>query len=355
MAGTEKILDIENDSGSFPRITFGVIVCNGEPFIASHFRALYPHAHQIIIVEGAAPGARSFVHTDGHSNDGTVETLQYLCKEEDPDGKLTVVYAEDEGHKDGFWPGEKDEQSRAFAKRASGDYLWQVDIDEFYMPETISSVRLHLLNNPTTTGASFRQITFWGGADVVVDGIYLRRGARDYHRLFKWEEGYKYDTHRPPTVINNKGKNLRECAQWLQAKNTFEYGWSLFHYSLVFEKQVKDKCAYYADAHWSQRSGANEWFQKDFIQLRRRHRPHNVYDHASWLEFYHGVHPPMAQAVFAQAQRDGVRIRGTEDVVAIIRSPSYRVARTVMKLGSNIDQIIRRVFRIVRSICSGWS
>ena len=27
-------------------------------------------------------------------------------------------------------------QSRAYAERATGDYLWQVDVDEFYRPET---------------------------------------------------------------------------------------------------------------------------------------------------------------------------------------------------------------------------
>ena len=48
---------------------------------------------------------------------------------------MTLVTAEDEGHPDGFWPGEKDEQSRAYASRATGDYLWQVDVDEFYRPE----------------------------------------------------------------------------------------------------------------------------------------------------------------------------------------------------------------------------
>ena len=50
----------------------------------------------------------------------------------EPEDELVIVTAEDDGHPNGFWPGEKDEQSRAYAKRATGDYLWQVDIDEFY-------------------------------------------------------------------------------------------------------------------------------------------------------------------------------------------------------------------------------
>jgi len=40
------------------RITFGMIVLNGEPCVLYNLRALYPFAHEIIVVEGAAPGKR---------------------------------------------------------------------------------------------------------------------------------------------------------------------------------------------------------------------------------------------------------------------------------------------------------
>ena len=42
-----------------PKITFGMIVLNGEPFIKYNLRALYPYAHQIIVVEGACPSSAS--------------------------------------------------------------------------------------------------------------------------------------------------------------------------------------------------------------------------------------------------------------------------------------------------------
>ena len=35
------------------QVTFGTIVLNGEPFTRHNLRALYPFAHQIIVVEGA--------------------------------------------------------------------------------------------------------------------------------------------------------------------------------------------------------------------------------------------------------------------------------------------------------------
>ena len=39
------------------KITFGMIVLNGEPFIRYNLQALYPFAYQIIVVEGATIAA----------------------------------------------------------------------------------------------------------------------------------------------------------------------------------------------------------------------------------------------------------------------------------------------------------
>lgn len=51
-----------------PNITFGMIVLNGMPFVTYNVRALYPFAGQIIVVEGAAPGAASIASPDGRKS-----------------------------------------------------------------------------------------------------------------------------------------------------------------------------------------------------------------------------------------------------------------------------------------------
>jgi hypothetical protein len=81
----------EYNTQTFPRITFGMIVLNGEPFIRYCIRALYPHAHQIIVVEGAVEKARSIATPDGHSTDSTRETLASIQTHEDPENKITVI------------------------------------------------------------------------------------------------------------------------------------------------------------------------------------------------------------------------------------------------------------------------
>ena len=103
--------------------------------------------------------------------------------------------------------------SQAYAQRATGDYLWQVDVDEFYQPaELLQAVCDLLVEQPAITALSFESVFFWAAPDYRVDSWYLRRGAAEFHRLFKWGAGYRYVTHRPPTVVDAQGRDLREAA-----------------------------------------------------------------------------------------------------------------------------------------------
>lgn len=331
-----------------PRVTFGVIVLNGEPFTRHTLRSLYPYAHEIIVVEGAAPGARNIATPDGHSCDGTLETLRAFARDEDPEAKLTIVTAEDEGHADGFWPGEKDEQSQAYATRATGDWLWQVDIDEFYRAEDMGRVLGMLAADPSIDAMTFRQITFWGGLDYVVDGWYLRRGAADYHRVFKWRPGYRYRTHRPPTVEDEEGRDLR-TGRWLDGATTAGRGIRLYHYSLLLPKQVIEKCGYYANADWAQRTGAVAWVNEAYLSLRRPFRVHNVYAYPSWLERFRGSHPEeVVRMVDELRVAEGpTALRGTVDIERLVDAPWYRVGRAVARRLDPWDLRVRRLGRQV--------
>jgi len=339
---------------AFPRISFGMIVLNGEPFVRYNLRALYPFARQIIVVEGASPAAAGIATSDGHSTDGTLETLRCFRKEEDPEGKLTIVTAEDEGHPDGFWPGEKDEQSRAYACRATGDYLWQVDVDEFYLPRDMEKTIALLAAQDGDLAVSFKMITFWGGLDYLTDGWYLRKGAAIYHRLFRWKEGYRYAAHRPPTVVNDKGVDLRKI-RYLDGGSLFvDHGIRLYHYSLLFPKQVREKCLYYAHVFPQARKDAEHWAVENFEKLSDPFRVHNVYSEPSWLERFAGDHPPQVRAMMEDI-RTGVveaECRENEDVERILRSVSYRFGRAGLKSlllfrakGEAGRKLVRRVAR----------
>jgi FkbM family methyltransferase len=327
-----------------PKVTFGIIVLDGEPFTAHTIRALYPYAHEIIVVEGAAPGARNIATPDGHSRDGTLDVLRTFASDEDPDRKLTIVTAEDDGHPNGFWPGEKHEQSQAYARRATGDYLWQVDIDEFYRAEDIERVLDRLGAEPRVDAVSFRQITFWGGLGYDVDGWYLRRGAADYHRLFRWGPGFTYANHRPPTVRDAAGRDLRK-GTWIDAATTASWGVRLYHYSLLLPKQVIEKCDYYANAEWARRSGALDWANEAWLQLNRPFRVHNVFAYPSWLERFHGRHPDEVVRMMDRlsAEDGGSSLRRTDDIERLLGAPWYRVARFLVRGLDPWDLRVRRL------------
>lgn len=337
-----------SSGGDLPWVTFGVIVLNGMPFVPYHLRALYPFAHQIVVVEGAAPGARGNAAADGHSRDGTLAELRRFTREEDPEDKVTVVTAEDEGHPDGFWPGEKDEQSRAYARRATGEYLWQVDIDEFYRPEDMRRVLDVLAAHPGIQAVTFRTLTFWGAPDCLTDGWFLRRGAADYHRLFKWGEGYTYATHRPPTVLDPRGRDAR-AAGWLDARETTRLGVVMYHYSLLFPFQAVEKVEYYSnwgvDDDWYPGDAARRWLEESYLSLRRPYRVHNVWRYPSWLERFRGSHPPEAERLFADvaAGRVAAGRRRMDDAYRLLRSPRYAAGRLALEAAGPVDLAAHRL------------
>jgi len=326
-------------STDLPKITFGIILLNGEPFTRYCLRALYPFAHEIIVVEGACEAAASIATPEGHSTDGTLSALQDFKRSEDPDDKLQIVT------KNSFWK-EKDQQSQAYAERATGNYLWQVDIDEFYEPQQIQAVIDLLQNDPTISMISFRQITFWGGFDYVCDGWYLKRGAEIYNRIFRWGAGYRYVSHRPPQVVDQDSRDMRTINR-VVLDELLQQRVVLYHYSLVFPKQVFEKCSYYQNASWANRTRAIDWAREVFLELKKPFRVHNVYDYPSWLEHYGGKHPPQIENLRKDLQSGELKIeiRTTEDIEALLSSRSYRAGRILLKLWEPFDRIVMPILR----------
>ena len=307
-----------------PRITFGIIVLNGEPFLRYNLRALYPFAHEIIVVEGAAPAAKNIADADGHSRDSTLQTLRDFQAQEDPLGKLRVITRE------GFWS-EKDEMSQAYAAAATGNYLWQVDVDEFYQPADMAAICAMLAADSSISAVSFPTLTFWGAPRYRVDGWNHRRGAGEYHRLFKWGAGYEYAAHRPPTVLDAQGNDTRG-KHWIRSAALVKRGIYLYHYSLLLPKQVREKCDYYSRADWAERADALRWADEAYFALRRPFHAHNVAEFPACLLRYHGEHPPQVVRMWRDISADdsAVEIRRSDDVEALLQSRRYQLGRALV-------------------------
>lgn len=326
-----------------PKITFGIIVLNGEPFTRYCLRSLYPFAYEIIVVEGANKSAANISTSDGHSIDDTLKVLYDFKEKEDPENKVQIVT------RNGFWS-EKDEQSQAYAERATGEYLWQVDVDEFYRPQDIKRVLEILSKDSEISAISFKQITFWGGFNYTVDGWYLLRGSEIYHRLFKWGEGYSYATHRPPTVLNSQGQNLRDI-KWINGYELAKRGILMYHYSLLLPKQVIEKCEYYGTAAWAKRDKAQQWAQEVFIKLQNPYRVHNVYEYPSWLKKFKGEHPPFIQSMRIDLElgRLDYPLRPTDDIEALLRSPSYLIRKNLIWAWNPFDLCFGKLRKFLRN------
>ncbi len=352
-------------NGSGISITFGMIVFNGEPFVKYNLAAVYPIAHQIIVVEGACLSSASVARPDGHSTDGTLELLYHFKREQDPENKVIIVTAGDEGYADGLWP-EKNEMSQAYAKRATGNYLWQLDSDEFYHEDQVSRL-LGILLTRRPDMVSFPMITFWGSPDYIVDGFYFIRDKHDQiPRIFAWGPGHTYATHRPATVLDEQGIDLRK-KKWLQSNDLKRMQIYMYHYSLLFPHQVLTKVLYY-----KQRLNCrvDTWEESVYLRLEKPFRAHNVYQYLAWLERFSGDHPAAIHAMMSDIQNKTFEVKQREcvDVEKLLAKRHYRVATALLRAIAIImatppfyfcyrayGYIMRRVNRLFRIIVDGWS
>ena len=330
-----------------PKVTFGIIVLNGEPFTRYCLRALYPFAHEIIVVEGGHEDTRAVATADGHSVDGTLDVLRRFCAEEDPEQKVTIVT------KDGFWT-KKDElgqcrtaQSRAYAERATGDYLWQVDIDEFYLADDMRRLLEMLACDPDITAVSVRQRSFWGSPDIEVHGWPLRRGLDAVHRLFRWAPEYRYVTHEPPTVVDSAGRDLRTL-KWIQPADLVRRGIYLYHYSLLFPWQVEQKTRLYKDENPAAYGGMVDWAEASFFTLGNPYRVHNLYEWPSWLTRYLGDHPKEVLRMMddVASGRVHVAVRDNNDAYRLLDSRFYRAGAMALACLDYVDRGRLRFGRI---------
>ena len=250
------------------KITFGMIVLNGDQVLEETLASVYPYAHQILIAEGPV----SYWQQQGYttSADGTNDILNSFP---DPDNKIKIVHSQYT---------EKDDQCNAYMQFLDDetDYIWNLDCDEVFKPEDIETV-ISLLEKERYTSVGFKSITFYGGFDHYLSGF--EEGA-EFIRIRKVYPGSYWQTHRPPTIahkIDNpwpeKHLNFNDLAD--------NYGVRMYHYSYVFPDQVYNKIKYYKE-YLSKENCIDNYFGRVYLpwitgdeQLRQ-----------AIEQLYHGVH-----------------------------------------------------------------
>ncbi len=146
---------------------------------------------------------------------------------------------------------------------------------------------------------AFPQHSFWGSIDHINNSLALAEfdfkgsGAR----LFAWGQGYRYVAHRPPTVVDENGNDVRRRGM-LTCRQMKQRGIYRYHYCLVFPAQVSTKVAYYSTPSCektAQKGGFNRgissWHEASFKQIIRPFRLHNLCQGLSWIRPFRGAHP----------------------------------------------------------------
>lgn len=230
------------------KITFSMIVLNATStlphgMLRKCIGAVYPYAHEIIIAEGATracgnhywDGDTSKLSPNGRSVDDTVRKLEFFP---DPQNKITIIQTE------GFWNG-KTAMCNAIAKRATGNYIWQLDSDEFYLDSDIPKI-IQLLKEENPDAVHFYANHFWGDFHHIISPQTARFWGNDepWRRIFRHERGAKWNSHEPPDYELPGG---RRCNLGRVMTRDFmaSRGIRLFHYSNVCRNQAKMKSEFF--------------------------------------------------------------------------------------------------------------
>ena len=212
------------------KISFGMIVFNGDYVLKENLESLYPFAHEIVITEGPVKH-----YIDRGFTTSTDNTVSIIKSFPDPENKIKLVQ--------GQWP-EKDEMCNAYAKYLTGDYVWHVDSDEIYKPEEMERIIKYLTDNQNNCySMAFKFRSFYGGFERYISGFEENFETVRIQKIIPGKSTWL--THRPPTMIwPLTGKKCRDMGH-IDHNTTDLWGIRIYHYSHVFPKQVKAKLDYY--------------------------------------------------------------------------------------------------------------
>jgi len=212
------------------RITAAMIVLNGDHVLRQSLSSIYDFADEIVIAEGPVR-----YWQERGVNSSSDSTLEILNDFNDPDRKLRFVSGK---------YSEKDEQFQSALNLMTSDpdYLLQVDADEVWTEKALQGLS-NLLKERKPVSVGVHSHTFVGGFDRVIGGF--EEKTDNFIRVFKWEKGCKFVTHRPPTIAYSDGNRtrFRNHVDSDEARNYYDV--SMCHYSYVWPSQVKSKIEYY--------------------------------------------------------------------------------------------------------------
>lgn len=170
---------------------------------------------------------------DGKSTDNTCAIIKEFIKD-----KPKFHFKEAEG----FWNGKTRMLNHWFYEGSpiyNYDYVWQIDLDEFYNEESVRKIK-NLINNYHPERMDFFANHFWGDfnhcMDERADGIWAQEIP--WRRIFRLHSSSLWISHEPPRM------NIYED-NFIDKYQTLNLGIKLDHYSYVTRDQVDFKSKFF--------------------------------------------------------------------------------------------------------------
>jgi glycosyltransferase involved in cell wall biosynthesis len=272
---TERLDDVLSPNQSLP-INFFTIVLNGEPFIKYHidiFKEL-PCKWHWHIVEGVADlkhdtawglnnggQINDTLHHHGLSNDGTTEYLDEIAKLY-PDN--ITVYRQPAGV---FWDGKREMVNAPLQNIQEECLLWQVDVDELWTLEQLSTARQMFINDPQKTAAFYWCWYFVGEQHIIsTRNCYAQNPQQEWLRTWKFKPGAFWAAHEPPVLVetttDGQHRNIAAVDPFLH-QETESKGLVFQHFAYATPEQLQFKEQYYgykdAVAQWEKLQKQNNF------------------------------------------------------------------------------------------------
>ena len=209
---------------------------------------------------------------------------------------------------------------------------------------------LKIYSKPDRKSRQFLLNRFNSGADLVIlwiVGIYVA-GWKSFTDFLNGAKGISTRSHRPPTVINEKGEDTR-MIKWMGKNETAKLGIFLYHYSFVFPKQVFTKADYYSNSNWLSLN-ANTWFSMNFMKITKPYRVYIIPDYPSWLERFSGTHPKNVEQLIRDIydRKTIIAERKTEDIEKLLSSSNYQLGSLFLKNYEPVDRWIKTGIKKVK-------
>ena len=307
------------------KISYVMNVLNGEPFIKYQLDSIYSYAHEIVIVEGAYKKFSHASSSKGRSLDATIETIENYP---DPDNKITFI------QNSGFYNDRLD-MCNEFLKHVTGDVIWQIDADEFYLDSTHVYIQDIFSSDVELDRVCFNFYDFFGSLNYHIKG-YKYIGLDNVRRVHRYNQGERWIDQRPPTLaIHGQEKAIRKeiKGDYLQS-----IGHMMFHPTLLFDKQIKDKYQYYSSIS-SSINKPNKWIDNVWNRYQNKFNVSGIKNYITYLERFNGeVYPQPLVDMYLKVKKGeykGFSVRDMNDVDGFMESP----------LSKDYQEIAERLFQ----------